>query len=272
MGLVTMLADRLNHQVRTPSQVMRAVLYALLIREALRRLFASRAAWAWLIAEPLFHAAYLTVIYTSIRVRSVGGIDLVIWLLAGLMGFFFFRRTASQVSEALNANRGLFYYRQVKPLDTFVSRALLEGALMVVLTAAIFSGAGLLGHAFSPEAPLTVLLAFFCAWITGFSWGVVEAVLSDIVPELSNVIDLASRPLFLISGVMFPLSLLPPVLRDGLMLNPLAHLLEQLRLGIASHYHAVPEANLAYPYACALVLLFTGLLLLRRFEWKVLSR
>lgn len=267
-----MLADRINHHARTPSQVMLAVLHALLMREALRRLFATRAAWAWLIVEPLFHAGYLTVIYTVIRVRSVGGIDLVIWLLSGLMGFFLFRRTASQVSEALTANRPLFSYRQVKPLDTFIARAVLEGVLMTVLTTVVFIGATLLGHPFVPDAPLTVLMAFFCAWMIGFGWGVIEAVASDLVPELGNVLDLASRPLYLISGVVFPLSLLPPVLRDWLMLNPLAHLVEQLRLGIASHYHAVPEANLAYPFACALVLLFAGLLLLRRFEWKVLSR
>ncbi len=267
-----MLADRICHQTRTPSQVMLAVLHALLMREAIRRLFASRSAWAWLIVEPLFHAGYLTVIYTVIRVRSVGGIDLVIWLLSGLMGFFLFRRTASQVSEALTANQPLFSYRQVKPIDTFIARAVLEGVLMTVLTTVVFIGATLLGHPFVPDAPLTVLIAFFCAWLIGVGWGIVVAIASDLVPELGNVIDLASRPLYLISGVVFPLSLLPPVLRDWLMLNPLAHLLEQVRLGIAPHYHVVPEANIAYPYACALVLLFAGLLLLRRFEWKVLSR
>ncbi len=267
-----MRPEPVRASARNPSQVMLAVLHALLMREALRRLFASRAAWAWLIVEPVFHAGYLTVIYTVIRVRSVGGIDLVIWLLSGLMGYFLFRRTASQVSEALTANRPLFSYRQVKPLDTFISRAVLEGALMTVLTAIVFFGAALLGHPFAPDAPLTVLLAFLCAWTIGLGWGLVVAVVSDLAPELGNVIDIASRPLYLISGVIFPLSLLPPALRDWLMLNPLAHLLEQLRLGIAPHYHAVPEANLAYPYASALVLLFAGLLLLRRFEWKVLSR
>jgi capsular polysaccharide transport system permease protein len=176
------------------------------------------------------------------------------------------------VGEALNGNRSLFAYRQVKPLDTFISRAVLEGALMTVLTAVAFFGASLLGHTFAPQAPLTVLLAFGCAWLIGFAWGMIVAVASDLVPELGNVIDLISRPLYLISGVVFPLSVLPTVLREWLMLNPLAHLIEQVRLGIAPHYHAVPEANLAYPYAFALVLVFAGLLLLRRFEWKVLAR
>lgn len=258
--------------MRSPLQITIGVLHALLMREALRRLFSTRAAWAWLIVEPLFHAGYLAIIYTVVRVRTVGGIDLVIWLLSGLMAFFLFRRTASQVGEALTANRPLFAYRQVKPLDTFISRAVLEGALMTVLTAVVFAGASLLGHPFVPEAPLLVLLAFGCAWLIGLAWGMVVAVASDLVPELGNVMDLISRPLYLVSGVVFPLSMLPPMLREWLMLNPLAHLIELVRLGIAPHYHAVPEANLAYPSVFALVLVFAGLLLLRRFEWKVLAR
>lgn len=257
---------------RPPVQVMLGVWHALLMREALRRLFATRAAWAWLIVEPLFHAAYLATIYTVVKIRSVGGIDIVIWLLSGLMAYFIFWRTASQVSESLNGNRTLFSYRQVKPLDALISRAILEGALMTVLSVVVFFVTTLLDHPFIPEAPLTVLLSMLCAWVAGLGWGMIVAVVSDLVPELGNVIDLASRPLYLISGVVFPLSVLPAALRDWLMLNPLAHLLEQLRLGIAPHYHAVPEANLAYPYLCSLLLGFAGLLLLRRFEGKLLAR
>jgi capsular polysaccharide transport system permease protein len=243
-----------------------------MLREAVQRLFSKRAAWTWLILEPLFHAGYLAVLYTVVRVHSVGGIDTVIWLLSGLMGFFLFSRTASQVGNALKANRALFSYRQVSPLDTMVSRAIVEGAIMTVLITFVFFIATLVGHPVSPDAPLTVLLASTCIWVIGFGWGVIDAVASDLVPEMGTVIDLISRPLYLISGIVFPLSLLPPTLSEWLMLNPLAHLIEAIRLGIAGHYHAVPDTNLAYPHAFALVLIFIGLLLLRRFEWKLLSR
>jgi capsular polysaccharide transport system permease protein len=257
---------------RSPLQISIGVWHALLMREALRRLFPSRAAWAWLVVEPLFHAAYLTLIYTVIKVRSVGGIDTVVWLLSGLMGFFLFSRTAAQVGQALTANRPLFTYRQVKPFDTLFVRALLEGAVMVVIMASIFSGASLFGHVFAPDAPLMVFLAFAGAWLIGFGWGLIVAIVNDLVPELGNLLDLLSRPLYLISGVIFPLALLPQAMREWLMLNPLAHVLENIRLGFAPHYHAVPEATTTYPYIAALVLIFIGLSLVRRFEWKVLAK
>lgn len=257
---------------RSPMQIATGVWYALLMREALRRLFPSRGAWAWLLVEPLFHATYLTLIYTLIKVRAVGGIDTVVWLLSGLMGFFLFSRTASQVGSAFTANRPLFTYRQVKPFDTLFVRAVLEGAVMVVIMSSIFFGASLFGHVFAPDAPLMVLMAFLSAWLIGFGWGVIVAIINDLVPELGNLLDLLTRPLYLISGVVFPLSVLPQQMREWLMINPLAHVVENIRLGFASHYHAVPEASVTYPYLAGLTLIFIGFSLTRRFEWKVLAK
>src|ERR1044072_1127168 len=91
---------------------------ALLLREALSRLFSSRAAWFWLIAEPVLHMAMLGFLYTAVRQHTVGGIDATIWLVLGVQGFFLFKRTATQMSGAIDSNRALFSYRQVKPTDT----------------------------------------------------------------------------------------------------------------------------------------------------------
>lgn len=260
-------------RARTPLQISVGVWRALMLREIVHRLFSARGAWAWLLVEPLFHATYLTVIYTVIRVRTVGGIDTVIWLLSGLMGYFLFNRTANQVSGALSSNRPLFSYRQVKPFDTVFARALLEGALMTIISVAVFFGAAMMGHVLLPDSPLIVLLAYSSAWLIGLGWGMIVSVARDLVPELATLIDvIISRPLYLISGVILPIASLPPQIREWLMLNPLAHALESIRVGIATHYHAAPESELGYAFAFALVLVFFGMLLLRRFSWKILAK
>jgi len=257
---------------RSPLRVAMSVWHALLMREALRRFFSFRGAWAWLLVEPLFHAAYLTFIFTVVRVKTVGGIDTIVWLLSGLMGFFLFRRTAAQVCLALRANQPLFSYRQVKPFDTFFVRALLEGAVMTVITFSLFFAASLLGHSFVSDEPLRVLFAFFTSWLIGFGWGLIVAIADGLVSELGNLFDLLTRPLYLVSGVIMPLSALPSQIREWLMLNPLAHVLENIRLGFGAHYHAAPETELTYPAVAGLVLVFVGLMLMRRFEWKVIAR
>ena len=65
---------------RSPWQVMWSVWTALFLREALARLFSSRGAWAWLLLEPIFHIAYLVIIFTMIRVHSVSGFDTGLWI------------------------------------------------------------------------------------------------------------------------------------------------------------------------------------------------
>ncbi len=96
---------------------------ALLLREALGRLFGRRAAWFWLLLEPLFHVGYLMLIFTVVRVRHVGGIATALWIMIGLVAYFMFQRASRQSMNAVGANFPLFVYRQVLPVDSVVPPA-----------------------------------------------------------------------------------------------------------------------------------------------------
>jgi capsular polysaccharide transport system permease protein len=245
---------------------------ALFLREALSRLFSGRATWFWLLAEPVFHVTYMLVIFTIIRVRTVGGIDTTVWLMTGMLAFFMFRRTGTQVMNAISANQALFTYRQVKPVDTLLVRGGLEGILMIVVASILLAGAALLGHSVAPADPLAVIEAFLGLWLVGMGFGLVSSVASELVPELGRIINFVMMPLYMVSGVIFPLSAVPPPYRDWLLLNPVAHGLEAVRLGFAPHYHAVPELSIAYIYGFALVSIFLGLALHRRFALRLVTQ
>ncbi len=257
---------------RTSAQVIASVYRALFLREALTRISSSRAAWFWLLAEPVFHVTYMLVIFTVIRVRTVGGIDTVVWLIVGMLAFFMFRRTATQVTKAISANQALFTYRQVKPVDTVLVRGGLEGFLMVLVAGILLTGAALFGHSVVPADPLAVLEAFLGLWLVGMGFGLVASVAGELVPELGRVIDFVMMPLYLISGVIVPLSAVPQPYREWLMLNPVAHGLEAARLGFAPYYHAVPELSMAYLYGFALACIFLGLALHRRFALRLVTQ
>ncbi|HSW20795.1 MAG TPA: hypothetical protein VLJ86_26470, partial [Ramlibacter sp.] len=64
---------------RSSLQITLQVWRALLLREALARLFGRRAALAWLLLEPLAHIGFMVFVYTVLRVRHVGGINTVLW-------------------------------------------------------------------------------------------------------------------------------------------------------------------------------------------------
>ena len=244
---------------------------ALFLREILGRLFSGRATWFWLLAEPVFHVSYMMVIFTVVRVRTIGGIHTALWLAGGMFTYFMFNRSAQQSKEALNANRALFAYRQVKPVDTVLVRAFTEAFLMVFVIALLLLGLYLFGVQSLPQDTLAVLEGLLGMWLLGLGFGLVASVTSHLIPEMKRVLSFIMMPMFMISGVIFPISMVPPPYREWLMYNPVAHGLEAVRLGFAPYYYAVPELSISYLYGFALVLVFFGLALHRRFAQKLVT-
>lgn len=246
---------------RSPLTITLAVWKALLLREALSRLFGRRAAWFWLLLEPVFHVAYLMVIFAVIRVRHVGGIATPLWLMVGLLAYFMFQRASRQAMNAVGSNQALFVYRQVLPVDTVLVRAGLEGAVMVVVTMLMLAGGALFGLRVVPADPLLVLGALAGMWLLGLGLGLCSSVVAELSPEGGRVLLMLMRPLYMLSGVVFPIAMVPQPYRDWLALNPLVHGLDAVRLGFAPYYHEIPGLDLGYLYEWAMVLVLLGLML-----------
>lgn len=257
---------------RTSLQITRDVWKALFLREATVRLFGSRAAWAWLLIEPVIHLAFMLFLFSVIRQKSVGGIDIVPWLLIGLVGYFTFRRTAAQMASAIDSNRALFTYRQVVPFDTVLIRGVLEGLVMLATLTIAVLGLSLYGMDVIPDDPLMVMLAFFGLWLLGASFGLLMAVLSELASESQRVIGIVMLPLYFMSGVIFPLNLVPPQYLPYLLINPIPHGLETGRASFSTFYHAPPGIELSYLYTWVLGFLIVGLVLYRRFTRKVFAQ
>jgi capsular polysaccharide transport system permease protein len=257
---------------RPPLDITLSVWRALFLREALNRISRERVAWLWLLLEPVAHVAFLVLLFTFVRLRVIGGIDTVIWLMVGLLAFFMFRRPAQQAMNAVGTNQPLFTYRQVKPVDTVLVRAALEGFLMTLVTAILLAGAALFGLDIGPADPLAVLEAFLGLWLIGLGFGLIVSVADELLPLVGRIIGLFMHPLYFFSGVIFPLAKIPSPYREWLLYNPLAHGLEAARLGFAPHYQAVPELSIGYMYACALAGIFIGLALHYHFASRLIAR
>ncbi|MEG1454850.1 MAG: ABC transporter permease, partial [Comamonas sp.] len=166
----------------------------------------------------------------------------------------------------------LFSYRQVRPADVVLARAMVEGVSMLIISSMLFFVGTLFGWMSWPASVFQVLEAFTLAWLCGLGLGMTFAVLIKLVPEMERVINFIMMPLMMISGVVFPLSMVQPPYLDWLLLNPLAHAIEAGRVGFSPYYHAVTGLDLGYAYSCALVLVFTGLALFRRFNERLVTQ
>lgn len=262
----------MDDRPRSPLAVTLAVWRAIFLREALDRLFDMRAAWFWLLMEPVLHIAFITFIFTVIRMRTVGGIDVTVWIIVGMLAFFTFRRTAVQVMHAVDSNKPLFAYRQVKPFDTSIVRGGLEAFLILMVAMVILTAAAFLGHDVFPDDPLQVLVTIFGLWLFGVGYGLVASVLMALVPETEHILKIVMMPLYLISGVIMPISAVPQPYRDLLLINPLVHGLELVRQGFSTYYHMVPGVSMGYLYMWGIVSFFLGLVLYRRFALQLVMK
>ena len=259
-------------EARSSAKITYATWKALFLREAVSRLSAGRAAWVWLLLEPLVHVIFLLFIFSVIRIHSVGGIETTLWLMVGLTAFLMFKRTGTQTQNAVSSNKGLFTYRQVKPVDTVLVRAGLEGFLTMLVVIVLFCGAAMFGIATIPADPLSVLEAFFGLWLVGMGFGLIASVASQLIPEFGKIIGFVMTPLYFASGVMIPVAVVPQPYRDWLLFNPIIHGLEIARLGFSPYYHVVPGVSITYVYGFALVTIFFGLTLHARFATRLVSQ
>lgn len=256
---------------RSPTSVFKDVVFALFLREAKTRLDGRWQSVFWIVFEPLAHLVILIVIFGSLRDRIVPGVDFLSWLVWGLLPFFLFRSLALRLMEAIEVNRALFVYRPVQPIDAVLSRALLEVVLAVPVYAALLFTLQWSGWPVFPARLLEVLLVGGLFVGMGVAWGLCFAVSTTGYERSRLFIRIAFFPLFILSGVMFPISALPVELQGWLLLNPIAHLLEVFRAQAVVGYQPLAAAGLLYPMAYLVLSLFVGLLIYRIRRFTILS-
>jgi capsular polysaccharide transport system permease protein len=254
-----------GNSVRSPASITWAVWKAIFIREAVARLFAGRAAWVWILAEPVVHLVFLYLLFEFIRIRMVSGVEGGLFITTGVLGFLIMQNTAMRSKEAINANTALFTYRQVLPVDTVLVRAAVEAVLLMISALFLLTGLGLLGSRIVPHDFLLVMVALSALWLSGLGLGLMLSAASELIPEIGKVTDMLFRPLYFLSGVMFPASAIPPAYRDWFLVNPFVHGIETLRIAFFPQYHAADGVSLSYLLGFALVTVCLGLALHVRF-------
>jgi capsular polysaccharide transport system permease protein len=190
----------------------------------------------------------------------------------GVMGFFMSRNVMTRGMDAIVQSESLFTYPQVKPVDTVLVRAVLEGFIETLILLLILAGAGLIGFPVIPADPLSAVQAFAVLWLFGLGLGLTISVAGTLVPEIAHISRLLINPVYFLSAVMYPSVVLPQPMREVLLANPLVHAIESLRLGFMPGYQVPPGIDLGYPAACAMVLIFLGLALHIRYQYVLIEK
>lgn len=259
---------------RSAWDIQRGVLFALVLREMKGRVGGQWIGAVWTLIEPLMHVLVVLTIYTAIRsggVAGVGAVDLPVFLATGLLPYFLFQHLATRLMDGVEANRGLFSYRQVKPLDTLVSRAFVElimNALVYVVTLGLL---GWEGHPVRPDGPLEAMGVHAVLFLLGTSYGVFAAVLSHGRPRVRSFLRISMLPMYILSGVIFPVHVAPPEVVHWLLFNPLLHLIEMSRHAFIPNYNVLDGVSMGYAAICTLALCAFSLALYRRDRLRLVT-
>lgn len=248
---------------RDPFTVMRSVIFALVLREMRTRFGKRRMGAFWVLFEPMGHIMVMLLIFAYIRNRSMTGIDFPVFLLTGIVPFFVFKSIALRLMEGVDANKGLFAYRQIKPADTFIARVLVETSLQAIVYVLTLAGMAWYGFDISIHSPLEWFFLLVLLILLGYGLGNLLCVLGHYLPEAKIIINLLFFPLYLLSGVILPVNNLPANVLAWLLWNPLLHFMELIRAAIFEYYPIIDGVSAHYACGTTLITLFVGLWLYR---------
>lgn len=257
---------------RSPWQIQKAVVFALFMRELKNRFGKYKLGYAWLLVEPLAHVIILSILFSQVRNHSLFGIDFPVFLVTGIIPFLLFKNVALRVMDGVEANRALFSYRQIKPMDTFIARSLLDSFLALLSYALLLAGMAWIGLDVPIRDIFTLIYLFVLMLLMALGLGMVLCVVTHYMPEAKTFARIAFMPLYLLSGVIFPVTSLPPEFLDLLLWNPLLHFIELMRLAFFAQYHTVQGLSLGYVAVLTLVLLFVGLSWYRIKRFDLIAR
>lgn len=224
--------------------IQQRVVSALLMREILTRYGRHNIGFLWLFVEPMLFTLGVTALWTA--AKAVHGSDLPIaaFALTGYSSVLLWRNMPSRCIGAIAPNLALMYHRNVKVIDIFTARLLLEGAgatISFIVLAFIFTSIGWIDP---PEDMLKIAHAWFMlAWF-GVSLALLMGSLSEEYETIEKLWHPMSYILFPLSGAAFLVDVLPKQAQEFVLLLPMVHGVEYLREGyfgsrIHAHYDLV---------------------------------
>jgi len=244
-------------------RVQMKVIRALTSRELMTRFGRANIGFLWIMAEPLLFALLVGIVWTFIRGRDGGGINVFAFVMTGYIPLTFLRHCFGRAANIFVANSSLLYHRQVKILDFIIVRLFIEavGAMMAYMFAGVVLA--FLG-VFPFPADVGVLVLGWAIYVFFvFALCTILAPISQLSEVIERLVPVTTYLAIPLSGVFNLAAWLPPNVRDALMWSPLVSGMELMRYGafgsVVTPYYDIEKA-LGVSFSCLIV----GLILCRR--------
>lgn len=248
---------------------LRAVM-ALMIREMATRYGRSPGGYAWALLEPLGGVIILSVGMAIIVRTPPLGNSFVLFFATGFLPFQVYQNLSNNVARSINFSRALLFYPAVTWVDAVIARFVLNTLTDVLAMLILITG---ILSVIDTSILLDIgpiLMSLGLAILVGLGVGMLNCVIFGLFPVWMQVWSIVTRPLFLISGVIFLYDDMPAFAQDILWYNPLVHVTGLMRQGFYPTYRG-DYISEAYVLTVSLVCLFLGVVLMGRHHRDILN-
>ncbi len=212
-------------------RVEQRVLYALLMREVMTRFGRHNLGFLWLFVEPMLFTVGVTALWTATKALHGSNLPIVPFAVTGYSSVLLWRNMPARCIGAVDPNRTLLYHRNVKVIDIYLSRLILEaggaGTSFLALTLFFWS----IGWMDGPEDVLTIIEGWTLLALFGAGLAIFLGSLSEEFEIVEKLWHPASYLLFPLSGAAFLVSSLPPGVQQIALKLPMVNGVEMLREG-----------------------------------------
>jgi ABC-type polysaccharide/polyol phosphate export permease len=217
--------------LRQAWRIQRRVVWALVLREILTRYGRHNIGFLWLFLEPMLFTLGVTALWTASKTLHGSNLPIVAFAVTGYSSVLLWRNMPGRCIGAIGPNLSLLYHRNVRPIDIYLSRLVLEaaGATMSFVFLVLFFN--FIGWLEFPEDVLQVAAAWcMLAWF-GSSLALFLGALSETSETVEKLWHPAAYLLFPLSGAAFLVSALPEAAQNVVLFLPMVHGVEFLREG-----------------------------------------
>ncbi len=182
--------------------------------------------WSWAIIKPSVTIFVYWFAFTiGLRAgKDVAGYPYFLWLVAGLMPWFYMSEMLTSGIETIRKYNYLVTKMKfpISTIPTFVSISKFSiHIILIIITILIFIFMGYIPDIYIVQLPVYMLLSFIFFTI----WSLFASLLSAVSKDFSNLVKSFTTAIFWLSGILWnPTTIQNDILRKVLMINPVTYI------------------------------------------------
>lgn len=241
------------------------VIGALLMREVITRYGRKNLGFLWLFIEPLVMTLLISLMWSFIRADKFSTLNIIAFMITGYPLAMMWRNASNRTIGAISGNLSLLYHRNVRVLDTIITRVILEvsGATIAqILIMAIFI---LIGWIDAPRDTFYMVMAWILMAFFALGLGLIICSIAQKFEMFGKLWGTLSFLMLPLSGAFFFVHNLPAQAQQYAKWVPMINGTEMFRHGYFGD--SVPTyEHIGFLVVCDLAMILFGLIMVKNFS------